>query len=881
MIDPLMRGFVRSVLGLRYRIRTTGLKEVAQKGRSGILFLANHPALMDPIVIMSVLHKEFRPRALADENQIDRFFIRSLARRVGAIPTPDLVASGPGARENVRKSLEKCIDVLASGQNLLLYPSGHAYHSRYEDLRGNSAVRTILDALPQQRVILIRQRGLWGSRFSRAWGVEPDVPAVVRRAAWVLPANGLFFMPRRKIEIELVEPDDLPRDASRKQLNAYLEEFFNRDAPPAKAVADFFWQRPREWILPEPEKPALRGDIENVSPATRQIVLDHLREVTGVEKIDWDDKLAADLGLDSLARADLLVWLQSEFGFSGGDVDAIVRVSDLALAASGTVPAGQSVTVQPPPGRWGPSGESRRLQTPPGQTLNEVLLEAARQDPKSPLLADQRSGLKTPRDLLTGVFALRPLLRDLPTEALGIMLPASVAAATLYTATLFSGKTPVLVNWTTAPGHVKHCLDLAGADRVLTARALLERLKGEGTDLSAIEDRLVCVEDLASGLSKTDKLRAALAARFKPSALLEIEPSPTAAVLFTSGSEALPKAVPLTHENILSNLRDLAEVFHLYSHDRMLGMLPPFHAFGLTVNICVPLCLHLPVVYHPDPTQSAVLARIIETWKTTLLVGTPTFLGGIVRSAPGPMPSLRLAVTGAEKAPPRLYEQLEQMCPSAKILEGYGVTECSPIVAVNDENDPRPQTIGKLLPGFEARLVDPESRQPGQDKNQGMLLLRGPSVFEGYLGPDAPDPFVQLEGQRWYNTGDLVARDEQGVYTFRGRWKRFVKIGGEMISLPAIESVLADAFEPEDADAPGLAVVPSGAEGQIQLVLFTTRDVGREQANRALREAGLSGLHNIREVRDIQEMPLLGTGKVNYRSLAEKLDSSQGSSEAE
>ncbi len=881
MIDPLMRGFVRTVLGLRYRIRTTGIEEVASRGRSGILFLANHPALMDPIVIMSVLHKRFRPRALADENQIDRFFIRTLARRVGAIPTPDLVASGPAARENVRMGLEKCIDVLRSGQNLLLYPSGHAYHSRYEDLRGNSAVRTILDALPEQRIVLLRQRGLWGSRFSRARGTEPDIGDVLRRAAWVLPVNGLFFMPRREIDIELVEPDDLPRNAGRKELNAYLEEFFNRDAPPATAVADFFWQRPKQWILPEPEKPALGGDIQSVSPATRQIVLDHLQEVTGVEQIDWDDKLAADLGLDSLARADLLVWLQSEFGFSGGDVDALVRVSDLALAASGTVPAGQSVSVQSPPSRWQAGDQKHRLHAPPGATLNEVVLAAARQGPKSPLLADQRSGLKTPRDLLTGVFALRPLLRQMPTEAVGIMLPASVAAATLYTATLYSGKTPVLVNWTTAPGHLKHCLDLAGAKKVLTARALLERLKGEGMDLSAIEDRLLCLEDLASSLSKTDKLRAALAGRFKPDSLLEIEPSTTAAVLFTSGSEALPKAVPLTHENILANLRDLSQVFHLHSSDRLLGMLPPFHAFGLTVNICVPLCLHLPVVYHPDPTQSAVLARIIETWKTTLLVGTPTFLGGIVRSAPGPMPSLRLAVTGAEKAPPRLYEQLKQMCPSAKILEGYGVTECSPIVAVNDENDPRPQTIGKLLPSFEARLVDPETHRPTEDDRRGMLLIRGPSVFEGYLGPDAPDPFVQLEGKSWYNTGDLVARDQQGVYTFRGRWKRFVKIGGEMISLPAIESVLADAFEPEDADAPGLAVVPSGPEGQIQLVLFTTREISREQANRALRDAGLSGLHNIRQVRAIEEMPLLGTGKVNYRALEGKLDSSEAKDEAD
>jgi long-chain-fatty-acid--[acyl-carrier-protein] ligase len=271
--------------------------------------------------------------------------------------------------------------------------------------------------------------------------------------------------------------------------------------------------------------------------------------------------------------------------------------------------------------------------------------------------------------------------------------------------------------------------------------------------------------------------------------------------------------------------------------------------------------------------QSQALARLIEAWRATLLVGTPTFLQGIVRAADSPLPSLRIAVTGAEKAPQRLYDQLADTCPSAVILEGYGVTECSPIVAVNDENDPRPGTIGKPLPGFEHLIVDPETRQPVSPGNRGMLLVRGPSVFDGYLGDEAPDPFVEAEGKTWYSTGDLVTEDADGVLTFKGRWKRFVKIGGEMISLPAIESVLSDAFESGDEEAPTLAVVGHGPEGGTQLVLFTTRELTRQQVNDAIRSAGLSGLHNIRRVEQIDELPQLGTGKVDYRSLQRRLDS--------
>jgi len=285
----------------------------------------------------------------------------------------------------------------------------------------------------------------------------------------------------------------------------------------------------------------------------------------------------------------------------------------------------------------------------------------------------------------------------------------------------------------------------------------------------------------------------------------------------------------------------------------------------------VPLCAALPVVHHSDPTQGGLIARLIEAYKVTAVLGTPTFLGGILRASKGQeLASLRLAVTGAEKCSPQLYETLARQCPSAKILEGYGVTECSPIVSLSDYHNPQPGTIGKPLPSVEYAMVHPETNTPVGAGQPGVLLVRGPTIFGGYLGYDGPSPFVEYDGRLWYRTGDLLVADDHGVLTFVGRLKRFVKLGGEMISLPAIEAVLTEAYAAGRDDGPVLAV-ESAAGDPPEIVLFTTLDLSRQTVNDRLRAAGLSGLHSIRRVIRLACIPVLGTGKTDYRALKERL----------
>ncbi len=868
----LLRALLIFLLSLRYRVRIRGLEQVTGKGTRGILFLPNHPALIDPIILIAHLHRRFEPRALADRDQISRPPASWFARLTRVRPVLDIARYGDEAREEIRRVLLDCAEGLKQGENILLYPSGHLYRSRYEQLRGNSAVQTILQAAPDARIVLVRTTGLWGSSFSLVSGSFPDMGAVLRKAARSVLANFIFFGPRRDVTIELVDADEFPRSADRNTQNAWLEEFYNRDAPPALYVPYTIWEKGGRQELPDPELGGMRGDPSEVPPATRNLVSEYLQNATGVQDFTDDSRLGPDLGLDSLAKTELMLWLGREFGFHGGDVAALQTVGDVMLAARGQTGGARVVELKPIPRKWFRSYTSLRPEIPPGENLIEVFLRQARRGPGRVVVADQLSGPKTYRDLITAILALRPAVESLPGQRIGIMLPASVAAAVSWLTAICCGKVPVLVNWTTGSRNIRHALESLDVRHVITAGPLVARVEAQGVDLSAVRGRLVYLEQLGAKLTRGRKLRAALTARLSWRSLERAAIADTAAILLTSGSEALPKAVPLSHKNILANLRDTLTLFTLRSEDRLIGFLPPFHSFGLSVTTVLPLATGVRVVYHANPTEPWVLARMIQAYGVTLVVGTPTFLAGIVRaSTAGQLESLRLAVTGAEKCPEKTYAALAQACPRAIVLEGYGVTECSPIIAANSEQDPRPGTIGRVLPSYEYALMDVERDERVQAGEIGMLLVRGPSVFDGYLGDTAGSPFVEFEGKSWYRTGDLVRESADGVLTFSGRLKRFIKLGGEMISLPAIESVLMQHYGSDAHEGPVLAVEATPSEDQPEIVLFTTRPIERSEANANIRAAHLSPLHNISRVVPVDEIPVLGTGKTDYRALRSRL----------
>jgi long-chain-fatty-acid--[acyl-carrier-protein] ligase len=635
--------------------------------------------------------------------------------------------------------------------------------------------------------------------------------------------------------------------------------------------------------MPEPAEAGRQGEAADVPAASREQVIRHLRDITGRATIRDEDRLAADLNLDSLSVVDLALWVESEFGFVVVDGGALESVADVLLAARGSFVMGAPAALKPVPSKWsvraaGPlAAASRRGQValsertgiPEGITLTSVFLRQAGSDPDRVILADQISGVKTYRDVMVAVWALKSAIAKIPGDYVGIMLPASVAAAIAFLATLFAGKIPVMVNWTVGVRNMTHSLGLLGVKGVLTSGRVVQKIESQSGDLGELKSRFIMLEDVGRGLGLSARLGAWVVARVGWRRKLgAVKPPETAVVLFTSGSESLPKAVPLTHANLLANLRDVCAVFRVGPEDRLIGILPPFHSFGLTATLLLPVCTGVPVVYHSNPTEGAMLARLIEAYGVTLLVGTPTFLAGILRTVQGSeLITLRAAISGAEKCPAQLRETIQRLCPQLKVIEGYGITECSPVVSLGDDEKPLAGTVGKVLPSVEFAVVDLETGRRVAPGGTGMLYVRGPSIFGGYLNDEGPSPFVEWEGKRWYRTGDLVTGDAAGVLTFAGRLKRFVKLGGEMISLPAIEEVLARRYvKATDAD-PVLAVEASAVELNPELVLFTIRDLDREEVNTLIKAAGLSSLHNIRIIRKLDRIPTLGTGKIDYRAL--------------
>ena len=862
---------IKSLLWLRYSIKIIGAKQIKSKNRYGMLFLPNHPALIDPLIVTNNLFQKFRARPSIAEDQLENKIVKKLTSVVKPIVIPDLTKGKKDFRGDIERALNKIITVLKNGDNVVVYPAGRIYRSLKEEIGAKSAVDQIIKAIPELQIILVRTTGLWGSSFSRATGKLPQPTKNLKKYLLSLLINGIFFGPRRKVTIDLKDTDDFPYDGDRLEVNKYLENYYNKNAQANTYVPYTWWQGFRSKTVPEPETKIIACDISHVNQDIKLQVIKFFEELSGITTIKPENSIAKDLGLDSLASLEIMAWLESEFGMPQTDIDALQTVGDCMLAASGESVGKKQVAMKPVPQAWYKTKYKESLKIAKGDTVAEVFLNQAKRNRKGLLIADQLAGVKTNQDIVLAIYALKNELAKVPGDRVGIMLPAAVSASIVYMAVMFTGKTPVMINWTVGKSHMEHSMKQAGVTHVLTSKTLVGKLKATGFEYSNVDTNWVFLEEYAKKISIVTKIKALIKSKLSWKSLYKTKISDTAVVLFTSGSEAKPKAVPLSHKNILTNLNDFTTVLELKPHDKMLGMLPPFHSLGLVATIILPLCSGIKAAYHANPTEATTLAKIVDMYKISLLLGTPTFVNGIIRAATTEqLESVRGVVTGAEKCPDYVYDALHHSCPKAVICEGYGITECSPVVSVNHVEDTQAGTIGHVLPSVDYIIVNNETHKKVAYNEQGLLYVKGDSIFNGYLGKDVKSPFVKLDSEMWYNTGDFVKESEKGILTFCGRVKRFIKLGGEMVSLPAIEEVLLKNFQSED-EATVLAIESAPSEDNPEVVLFTTKDITREEANKVIRTKGLSGLHNVRKVVQITQIPVLGTGKTDYKLLKSQL----------
>jgi long-chain-fatty-acid--[acyl-carrier-protein] ligase len=858
---------MRFIFWGRYRVTIIGKDKVLAKP-GPYLILPNHPALADPPNLIAHLWPSFRMRPLLLESNFRNPILRPFKSILRAIDMPDIVRASAEDRRRAEQAVGEVIAALRAGESIIIWPSGRLSRDGSERLGGARTAADVLAAVPNVTVVLARTRGLFGSMLSWADG-QPQLGRSLAKAIGLWLANLMVFAPRRRVTVtlEAFAPEERPAP-TRETVNRWLEEWFNADIPRETPtfVPHHFLFGPRTHEFPPPPAPA-EFDLSRVKPETKAAVAELFaektkRQLTGQENAP--ETTFMQLGMDSLDAMELTLAVEQRFGFTSDQVPK--TLGELWALAEGIQ---EKKPPKPPPAGWFDSpGEDAPLVIP-GETVAAAFLNQAFQERQKVVVADDLAGGVTYEKLIVGASAMAERFRHLAAPNVGLMLPASAACDLAFLGLALAGKLPVVLNWTTGPANLAHAVKLAGLTHVVTSKAFVDRIHVEVPGA-----KLLFLEELRGGIGKIELLRRLLCVRwfggwFKNRLLkpLSSDPHKPCVLLFTSGSEKAPKAVPLTHHNIISDQRACVEALQVRRDNSALGFLPMFHSFGLTVTGLLPLFVGVRVVHHPDPTDASGIVRKIATYKPTLIATTPTFLQFVLdRAKPGELDSLRIIIVGAEKCPEHLFDKARQIAPHAEVLEGYGVTECSPVVSVNRPGRVKRGTIGDPLPGVEVSVTDVETKEVLPPGKRGMLHVAGPIVFSGYLGHEGEQPFEEINGKRSYVTGDLAELDPEGAIIFHGRLKRFLKAGGEMISLPALEEPFARKFPPTD-ESPRVAVEGVETPTGRKIVLFTTEQISLRDANALLQQEGFRGVMRLDEVKPMDKLPVLGTGKTDYKVL--------------
>jgi acyl-[acyl-carrier-protein]-phospholipid O-acyltransferase/long-chain-fatty-acid--[acyl-carrier-protein] ligase len=461
---------------------------------------------------------------------------------------------------------------------------------------------------------------------------------------------------------------------------------------------------------------------------------------------------------------------------------------------------------------------------------------------------------------LIGALILSSKFKEYDKGFIGIMIPTSAGCALATVGALMSGRIPVMINYSSrAEESAKYAQKKCKFKTIITSKALLEKIN------CPVIDGMIMIEDIMESVTTGEKLKAALKTKLPVNMILKSihkgDENDTAAILFTSGSEKDPKAVQLTHLNIASNIVNFGGYVKVSESDIILANLVFFHIFGLTVNLWVPFCYGMTMVAYANPLDFQTISRIARDEKPTLMVGTPSFFRGYLqKSEPGDFKTVRLMVAGADKCPESLREGFMNKH-GVTLLEGYGATETSPVISVNSHEFNRPGSTGKVIPGVQVRLVNFETGEECKTREVGKIFVKGDSVMKGYY--DDPDLTADALVDGWYNTGDMGFFDEDNYLWHAGRFKRFAKIGGEMVSLVKVENTL-EKFVPSGVSC--CVVEVSDEKKGSYIVATVSAEVNKtEILRKMMNELPIIALP--RQFIVIKELPMMSTGKIDFRTV--------------
>ena len=520
-------------------------------------------------------------------------------------------------------------------------------------------------------------------------------------------------------------------------------------------------------------------------------------------------------------------------------------------------------------------------------TLQKAWLRSAKEQGNKLCMADS-TGIEVSGDrFITGTVmiasALKPMVKE--SQNIGVLLPTSVGGSMGNMALLTLGKTVVNLNYSSGEASLLHALKIANITTIVASQQFVTKLKAKGFDLTDVLStvEVIYLENIKAKMSKTKGLFTLMMVKVLPTSLLSLlyvkdaNLDDTAAILFSSGSEGTPKGIELSHRNMMGNIKQAITLINPNDNDVMLGTLPIFHSFGLTVTTLLPLIEGIPVVCHPDPTDGFGIGKMAAKYEASMLFATATFFRLYTRNKklhPLMFKNLRMVIAGAEKLPQEIRDDFKKKF-GHDIYEGYGATETTPVASINIpdvlmQDSWKPQighkvgTVGLPVPGSSFKIVDPESFDELKTGEEGMILIGGTQIMKGYIGDPEKTASVikELDGIRWYITGDKGRLDEDGFLTIVDRYSRFAKVAGEMVSLGLVEREIVTVVGENDQIA--VAALPDVKKGE-KLVLLLEGDMEVEELQGKVKELGLNPLFVPSEYYKVEELPKLGTGKADFK----------------
>lgn len=510
------------------------------------------------------------------------------------------------------------------------------------------------------------------------------------------------------------------------------------------------------------------------------------------------------------------------------------------------------------------------------RTLFETLINAAKQNgAKQNILEDVQRAPMNYKKLLTASYVLGQKFSAItkPGEAVGLMLPNTNGTIACFFGLQAIGRTPAMLNYTSGPKSLSSAAKTANLNTIITSKRFIELGRLEDAEIALnTQAKLIYIEDIKSEITTLNKLLGLCQANFKtiinkftaPAA----KPDDTAVILFTSGSEGVPKAVCLSHKNILSNCYQISAKIDFTPSDLVFNALPIFHAFGLSTGMILPLISGVKIFLYPSPLHYRIVPEAVYDTNATILFGTDTFLKGYATKAHAyDFYAVRYVFAGAEK----LTEETRNTWMNKfglRIFEGYGATETSPVLTINTPMEFKANSVGRLLPGIDYK-IDPV---PGI-KEGGRLSVKGPNIMKGYMLHDQPG-HIRPPAEGWYDTGDIINLDNEGFLTIKGRAKRFAKIAGEMVSLTAIEQFISKHW-PEHTH--GIIALPCHKKGEKLILLTDAKSLERSDLSAKAKSEGLSELSVPRTILCNQTIPVLGTGKMDLISLKKQAEAHMNS----